>query len=147
MQLWSSRCRLCCKKPMVTEKFDSENRVKLIWNAFTGCLALSKFQRWDQSFWFSTPMLLYKCDVSDCNFIRHKSLFNLQLCQKISLDIKLKHFSYIFWNFRTIRILMNQLHNLVFLSCFPIKLWCFPFKIGWKNPTCNDEEVWLSGKC
>ena len=38
-----------------------------------------------------------------------------------------------FWKFGTIRILMDQLQNLVFLSCSPIKLWCFPFRIGWKN--------------
>ena len=149
MQLSGFRRKLCWKKkkPVVTEKLEWLIQPKSIWNAFNVCFALSNFQCWDQEFQFSTPMLLYKCEVSNCVFFG-KKLYSI--CSYAEIWVWIwgeNNFSNIFWNFRTIRILIDQLNNLVFLSCFPIKLWCFPFRIGWKNPTRSDEEVWLSGTC
>ena len=71
-QLWSFPCRLCWKrlKPVVAERFEFVNRDKAIWNAFTLCFALWNFQCWDQKFWFSTAMLIYKCEVSNCVFLQ-----------------------------------------------------------------------------
>ena len=61
-----------------------------------------------------------------------------------SWDIDLKQFLKTFWKFRLIRILMNQLHNLVFLSCSPTKNYEISFsKLAGEKPTCDDGEVWL----
>ena len=98
---------------------------------------------------FNSPHLCYSTNVkSPIAFFFGKKLYSI--CSYAEIWVWIwgeNNFSNIFWNFRTIRILIDQLHILVFLSCFPMKLWCFPFRIGWKNPTCNDEEVWLSGTC
>ena len=69
------------KKPVVTEKLEWLKQPKSIWNAFNVCFALSNFQCCDQEFQFSTPMLLYKCEVSNCVFLE-KNIIQHVVMQK-----------------------------------------------------------------
>ena len=92
IQLWSFRCILFWKNPLATVKSDCEIRVKIIWYAFTGRLALWVFQRWDQSFWFSTPMLLYQCEVSNCKFFWEQTFIQPVVMPKNRFRFRFKTF-------------------------------------------------------
>ena len=64
-------------QPVMTGKFGSGKQTKAIWNAFIGCLALSKVQCSYQKLWLPNPKQRYKCKVSHCLLVWKHSVFNL----------------------------------------------------------------------